>query len=141
MLEEGRLIRFNNFVFKNGARPKPKYFIVLKRLGEDLIMASLPTSQDHLPDSALITHGCVNIPERCISAFVFAPGSKVTEAFAFPLRTYVYGEQVDEYSLCYLKSMPAGYEDLGQIHPTVFSELCYCLKHSPLIKRKYARVL
>lgn len=30
MFEEGNLLRFEPFLFKNGALPKPKYFVVIK---------------------------------------------------------------------------------------------------------------
>lgn len=141
MFKEGQLLRFNNFVFKNGANPKPKFFVVLRNMDDDILMASLPTSKDHIPDSAAVVSGCVNIPERCVSAFVFAADQKVTEQFAFPLRTFIYGEQVDEYSQRYLDSMPAGYDDLGILDESLFADLRDCLKHSPLIKRKYSRLL
>lgn len=140
MFVEGQLLRFNCFSFKNSAQPKAKYFLVLRRIGEELVMASLPTSKDHVPDSDSKT-GCVNIPERCLSAFVFAAGDKVNDSFAFPLRTFIYGEQVDENSESYLTSMSGGYDDLGLLNESLFSDLCECLKQSSVIKRKYARLL
>lgn len=45
MLKEGSLLYFNPFVFKNGATPKPKYFVVLAMMDDGkLMLASLPTS-------------------------------------------------------------------------------------------------
>lgn len=97
----------------NGAQRKPKFYVVLKHMGEDLMMASLPTSQDHVPGDLSDRTGCVSVPERGVNAYVFAPLEQVTEKFAFPLRTFVYGEQVDEYSQSYLDAMGANIEDLG----------------------------
>lgn len=149
MFAEGQLLRFDPFIFKNGAPSKPKYYVVLKHmgstgspeLGEDLMMDSLPTSQDHVPEDLAERTGCVNFPERCVNAYVFAAGEQVTDIFAFPLRTYVYGEQVDEYSQIYLDKMGANIEDLGLLPLERLEALRQCLKQSPLIKRKYYRLL
>lgn len=59
MYPEGQLLRFTPFVFKNGAKPKPKYFIVLKHLDDRLMMASLPTSQVHMWIWALFIRICL----------------------------------------------------------------------------------
>lgn len=105
MFAEGQLLKFVPFLFKNGAPSKPKYYVVLKHmdLAGGLMMASLPTSQDHVPGDLSDRIGCVSSSERGVNSYVFAAGEQVTDAgFAFPLRTYVYGEQVDEYSQLYL---------------------------------------
>ena len=141
MFAEGQLLRFDPFIFKNGAPSKPKYYVVLKHMGEDLMMASLPTSQDHVPGDLSERTGCVNFPERCVNAYVFAAGEPVTDIFAFPLRTFVYGEQVDEYSQIYLDKMGANIESLGMLPSERLEALRQCLKQSPLIKRKYYRLL
>ena len=54
MFEQGQLLKFTPFTFKNGANPKPKYFIVLGRMKEDVVIASLPTSKDHIPETMAI---------------------------------------------------------------------------------------
>lgn len=141
MFAEGQLLRFNPFYFKNGASSKPKYYVVLKHMGDDLMMASLPTSQDHVPSDLSALTGCISFAERGVNAFVFAPGEHVTDSFAFPLKTFVYGEQVDEYSQKYLDSMGSDIEDFGVLYPSVLEALRTCLKQSPLIKRKYSKLL
>lgn len=142
MFAEGQLLRFDPFLFKNGAPSKPKFYIVLKHIGSgDLMMASLPTSQDHVPTDLSDRAGCINIPERGVNAYVFAAGEAVTEGFAFPLRTYVYGEQVDEYSQSYLDAMGARVEELGSLSAELLEALRLCLKQSPLIKRKFCKLL
>lgn len=138
---EGQLLRFTPFVFKNGAKPKKKYFIVLKYYDECMILASLPTSKDHLPDNLSMSSGCINIPERAINAYVFLPNESVTRFFSFPLPTFVYGEQVDEYAQKYLNEMDTEIEDLGIIHNELFSQLKECLKQSALLKRKFRKLL
>lgn len=142
MFAEGQLLRFDPFLFKNGAPSKPKFYVVLKHMDSaDLMMASLPTSQDHVPGDLSDRTGCVSFPERGVNAYVFAAGEQVTDAFVFPLRTYVYGEQVDEYSQSYLDAMGSKVEDLGVLPEDRLEVLRKCLKQSPLIKRKYFKLL
>ena len=141
MYAEGQLLSFTPFVFKNGALPKKKYFIVLKHMDDLLMMASLPTSKDHLPSNVPLTSGCVNIPERAVNAFVFMPEEQITDCFAFRKPTFVYGEQVDEYAKKYLDNMDSTTEDLGIIHADVFEKLKECLKQSLLLKRKFRKLL
>ena len=141
MYPEGQLLRFTPFVFKNGANPKPKFFIVLKHLDDKLMMASLPTSQDHIPSDITYSSGCVNIAERSVNAYVFMPDEFVTDSFSFVKPTFVYGEQVDEYALKYLDEMETTIEDLGVIHHELFIQLKECLKQSALLKRKYRKQL
>ena len=58
MFEEGNLLYFDPFLFKNGATPKPKFFIVLKNdINDEVILATLPTSKDHIPSDVAITSG------------------------------------------------------------------------------------
>lgn len=141
MFAEGQLLRFDPFLFKNGAPSKPKFYVVLKHMGEDLMMASLPTSQDHIPGDLGEMTGCVSFAERGVNAYVFGAGEQVTPSFAFPLRTYVYGEQVDEYSQTYLDAMGSNVDDLGLLSAERLQALRDCVKQSPLIKRRYYKLL
>mgnify|MGYP000762984021 CR=1 FL=1 len=54
MFKEGNLLKFSPFIFKNGACPKNKFFVVLKEAENAMILASLPTSKDHVPALSLI---------------------------------------------------------------------------------------
>lgn len=142
MFAEGQLLKFDPFLFKNGAPSKLKFYVVLKHMGVDLMMASLPTSQDHVPGDLGEVTGCVNVAERGVNAYVFAPNEVVTDAgFAFPLKTFVYGEQVDEYSQSYLDAMGSLVIDLGIMTAERLQALRECVKQSPLIKRRYSRML
>ena len=105
------------------------------------MMASLPTSQDHIPSDITYSSGCVNIAERSVNAYVFMPDEFVTDSFSFVKPTFVYGEQVDEYALKYLDEMETTIEDLGVIHHELFIQLKECLKQSALLKRKYRKQL
>lgn len=141
MMTEGTLLYCDPFVFKNGATPKPKYFIVLANTDDDVIVASLPTSKDHVPEDAVVVRGAVNIPERGVNAYVFEAGDQVTESFAFPRRTFVYGEQVDDYTEADLNGMGSRIENLGVLKPEIFADLKACLKKATNIKRKYLKWL
>ncbi len=141
MYKEGQLLKFSPFVFKNGNAPKPKYFVVLKHIDDEVMMASLPTSKDHIPSDAVVSDGCVDIPERQVNAFVFSPSTQVTETFHFSVPTFVYGEGVDEYDQQYLDKMNAEIEDLGNMESTLFLQLKDCIKKAALLKRKYRKLL
>jgi hypothetical protein len=140
-MTEGTLLYCDPFVFKNGATPKPKYFIVLANTDSGVMLASLPTSKDHVPQDAEVVRGAVSIPERGVNAYVFEAGDQVTDCFAFPRRTFVYGEQVDDYTEEDLEAMGGSIQNLGVLKPELLAELRKCLKQAPNIKRKYIKWL
>ena len=141
MYQEGKLLKFSPFKFKNGNTPKPKFYVVLKHIDDEVMMASLPTSKDHIPTDAVVDDGCVDKPERQVNAFVFSPKTQITETFHFPLPTFVYGEGVDEYDQQYLDAMDATVEDLGFMDASLFQQLKDCIKKAALLKRKYRAFL
>jgi hypothetical protein len=64
MFEEGNLLLFRPFIFKNGATPKDKFFLVLgKDIQGGLLLASLPTSKDHVPSDVSL-YKSPNLPEH-----------------------------------------------------------------------------
>ena len=68
MFEEGNLLLFRPFIFKNGATPKDKFFLVLgKDIQGGLLLASLPTSKDHVPSDVEVKHGCLDMPRNLLS--------------------------------------------------------------------------
>ena len=140
-MTEGTLLYFDPFVFKNGATPKPKYFIVLANTDDGVMLASLPTSKDHVPADDEVVRGAVNIPERGVNAYVFEAGDQVTDTYCFPRRTYVYGEQVDDYTEEDLMAMGSSIQNLGVLKPELLADLKACLKQASNIKRKYVKWL
>lgn len=107
MFETGNLLFFQPFIFKNGAKPQDKFMVVL---GEDTkgntVLASLPTSKDHVPGDVAVKSGCIEMPERQVNVFVFMAGDCVVEsdesgqdAFAFDVNTFIYGRDVDTYPI------------------------------------------
>lgn len=83
----------------------------------------------------------MSIPERGVNAYVFEAGDQVTDCFAFPRRTFVYGEQVDDYTEEDLEAMGGSIQNLGVLKPELLAELRKCLKQAPNIKRKYIKWL
>lgn len=141
MYQAGELIKFTPFVFKNGNQPKPKYCIVLGGVDNNVLMVSLPTSKDHVPSDIMVERGCVDIPERGVNAFVLSPKDLVTPGFSFPLPTFIYGEQVDEYEQKYLDAMGGTVEHLGYIDSALFQAIKECVKKAKLLRRKYRQLL
>ena len=59
MFEAGCLLLFKPFLFKNGAMPKDKFFLVLEQMEGEVLLTSLPTSKDHVPSDVEVKHGCL----------------------------------------------------------------------------------
>ena len=114
-------------------RPAPEIYTIL--------IPSLPTSKDHIPDTINIGSGCINDIERNVNAYIFSEDVLVTDTFSFPRKTFVYAEQVDEYSCDYLSNMHSNIVNLGQIFPELLNSLIDCLQSSCMLKRKYRNVL
>lgn len=77
MFEEGNLLLFRPFIFKNGATPKDKFFLVLgKDIQGGLLLASLPTSKDHVPSDVEVKHGCLDIAERFVNVLILFQARK-----------------------------------------------------------------
>ena len=106
MYTPGNLIYFDPFYFKDGARSKPKYFLVLKILENRAILASLPSSVDHLPRNIEINHGCIEIPEGNINCYVFKSKTIITKNnWWFNFDTFLYGEWIDDFSIDLLEDI------------------------------------
>ena len=146
MYTAGKLIYFDPFHFKDGSHPKPKYFLVLKVIGDNAILASLPSSVNHLPRSQPLNHGCLEIPEACINCYIFEPGRPITTSgWSFTFHTMLYGSWLDDYEISSLeKNYPiAGvdYEVVGDLTEVELNSIVHCFANSSSVKRKYRRIL
>ena len=147
MDNEGNILYFDPFYFKNKNAPKPKYFIVLKVINGISILASLPSSLNFLPsDNPNIRHGCVEIPEACFNCYIFEANRPIaTNNWSFPLDTYVYGQQIDEYEIAILKDIypvkGLDYKVIGTLTNIEFKALKSCFVNSANVKRKFKKVL
>ena len=146
MLKEGNILYFDPFYFKNGNKAKAKYFVVLKNDGESTIIGSLPSSKDYVPPEYDKTCGCIEAPEVNFNCFKISPSQIITTCGKkFPLPTFIYGYNLDDYKL----------EDLQEIYPNegidyfvwgkmktgLFKDLISCIKTSRSVKNKYKKRL
>ncbi len=150
MFKERNLLFFRPFLFKNGAKPQDKFFLVLKNVNESVLLAGLPTSKDHVPSDLEVKHGCLDIPERKFNVFVFLAGEKVAvkadgTPFAFRKNTFVYGANLDVYPAeAFDYQNRTGQTSIGKIgtlDKAVFEELVACLSESKMVKNKFRRML
>jgi hypothetical protein len=146
MFNAGNIIYFTPFYFKNGNAAKPKYFVVLKEIDGEAVLASLPTRKDSIPENEVIDSGCIELPDINLNCFVFSPDISVTQCNKhFDFRTHIYGYQIDSYKIGDLNDIyrieNSDYEIFGQMKEDLFNQLIDCLKTSKAVKRKYIRVL
>lgn len=146
MYTPGNILYFKPFSFPNGDVPKNKYFIVLKTDGADILIASLPTSKDHIPHMVQKKHGCIDEPQYQVNCYYFVPGKIVTKNdFAFPVETFVYGEQVAQFNKTNFDSMyvvdGVDYDIIGALFVDEYHALINCIKNSGSVSRKIRRFL
>ena len=146
MFEPGNLLYFNPFIFPDGGDPKPKFFIVLGEVDETVLLASLPTSKDHIPSDVEVSSGCLEISERMVNAYVFMANEVVTEdGFFFEKNTFVYGQNIKMYNTtAFLQQQIDGQIQIsikGKLTDDVFSALTNCLKNSDAVRKRYKQYL
>lgn len=146
MFTPGNILYFTPFYFKNGAANKNKYFIVLKDINGQLILASLPTSKIYLPHRILEDHGCVEVPEGCINCYLFVRDRIIGQnGFAFSVLTAIYGQEIDMYDKHVIQDQypleNVHYTVLDCLLPNELEALLACLRNSSSVKRKYKKIL
>lgn len=143
----GNILYFTPFYFPDGeANAKNKYFIILKTEDVNFIIVSLPTSIDHIPENIKKRHGCINEDSINFNCYFFQKDTVITDnGWAFPLDTYVYGEQVAVYDRKIFDDVYAiehvDYEIKGKLTNAEFAALIECIKNSRTVKRKIRRML
>ena len=150
MFEEGNLLLFRPFLFKNGATPKDKFFVVLKELEGNILLASLPTSKDHVPSDMEVKHGCLDMPERFVNVFVFLSDEEIAFKddgirFSFRKNTFIYGADLDVYPTSQFnlqeRMAQTVIEKIGKLDDDIFNELVSCLAGSKAVKNKFRKML
>lgn len=69
------------------------------------MLASLPSSQVHLPTSQSIVHGCLEIPDSGINCYIFEAKRPVTTSgWCFDYNTFLYGFWLDDFDISLLKT-------------------------------------
>jgi hypothetical protein len=147
----GTILYFTSFKFKNGGsatRPaeKAKYFIVLRNMDGELVVACLPSSVDRIPEDLDQTHGCKQFTNGGFTAYLFeAERNITTNSWGFPLTTYVYPFGVETYDKKVLSQQNprfgADYQLMGRLVEPEFVGLVDCLRTSSDIKNKMRRAL
>lgn len=145
MFDTGNILYCNDFQFNNGNQPKNKYFIVLKRDGNNLIIGSLPTRTNKVPSFIDIEHGCVNKDDRCFNCYLFQAKKPICDnGFCFDLPTFVYGDEIESYDV---KTVEANYElDVtykveGRLTNEEFSALIGCFTNSDSVRNKIKKAI
>jgi hypothetical protein len=146
LFTEGIVLYIPPFYFKNGNTSKNKYFIVLKLVDNQIVIASLPTRTNKAPTLLQSVHGCNNDTERCFNCYAYEAEKVITDnGFAFPINTYVYGNEVEDYLLQTLelnyKIEGVDYEIMGKLTNEEYNNLCACLKQSTSIRRGIKKYL
>lgn len=111
-----------------------------------MLLATLPTSKNHVPTKLDKEFGCVEVSEACINCFIIPANLKITTCGkCFDLRTHIYGYQLDTYEVSDLETLyqfeKVNYEVFGEMDPAIFSQLIDCLKNSKSVKYKHIRML
>ena len=151
MFKEGNLLYFKPFYFKNGSAPKNKYFLVLKNIEGKLLLASLPTSQDHIPTDVSICSGICEFADRGLSAYIFIAGQEIAtepktmQRFAFQKNTFIYGEQIDTYPISiFLSQMESGKLSVhiaAILDSEIIEEIKNFIQSSCTVKGKFKKML
>ena len=147
MFEEKSLLYCTPFYFKDGNAPSPKYFLVLKEIGNGIIVANLPSSQVYVPfPDENVKHGCIDLPQLSFSCFCIQKGKVITDlGYSFRLNTFIYGRWVEEYSteslgLTY-RVRNEDYSYCGKVNEDTFTAIIHCLRNSTSIKRRLRLML
>lgn len=145
MYTAGKLLYFDPFYFKDGGS-KRKYFLVLKIIGNNAILACLPSSQLHLPVNQEIVHGCLEIVDSCIGCYIFKAAIPITKAgWSFEFDTILYGSWLDDFNVDELNEKYSienvDYEIIGEVSDEEMKNVIECFMKSNVVKRKYKRLL
>jgi len=146
MFEPGNLLYFDPFIFPDGGEPKPKFFVVLGEVDDTILLASLPTSKDHVPSDVEVKSGCLEIAERMVNAYIFMANEEITDdGFFFEKNTFIYGQNIKTYNTsAFLQQQTSGQTEItekGKLKDEVFNALRECLKNSDAVRKRYKKYL
>ncbi len=144
--QQGAILYFDPFIFPDGGSPKPKYFLVLRRMDDAMLLASLPTSKDYIPEYIEKRHGCIERSDISFNCYYFDPSVVICDnGFSFPVETYVYGFRLQTFKLNDLLLQEVTdetkIEECGILTDGEYQALIRCLSNSPEVKRGYRKLL
>lgn len=139
------IIYFTPFYFPNGNPAQNKFFIPIAKLDNQFVFASLPTSKDFVPDD-LLKHGCVNVPEKLVSCYIFIQGVSITNCgFSFDKNTFIYHNQILKLSTTILDEtytkIDVDFKIIGMLNDVEKLNLINCLLKSHSVNQKIKRHL
>jgi len=146
MFSSGTILHISNYDFEDcKTQPKNKYLVVLHNDNNTIIIGTLTSSQDYVPDEHK-KDGCVKVDEKCIHCFYFPANKLIGEkGYSFSKDTFVYIERnIFTREISYLKSK---YGDKGSIAiedkltKANYKELLTCIHKSQFIPRGIKRML
>lgn len=142
MFDIRSIVYFDSFVFKNGSKPKPKYFLVIHSDNENIVLAVLPTSKDFVPSEFELQDGCINNKTESYNCFKIKGNTPITDCLkVFKVDTFLYSSYLDTYEVSYLEEKNKKYELFGMMKLVVFEQILICFKNSPTTKNKYKKLL
>jgi hypothetical protein len=142
MFEKRSIIFFESFIFKNGSKPKPKYFLVLHTDSMNTIVAVLPSSQDFTPTVFEVETGCIINKSESYNCYKINKNEPVTECLKkFKKDTFLYSVYLETYDLNYIHEKHAKYELFGLMQVSIYKEIINCFINSPTTKNKYKKIL
>jgi hypothetical protein len=89
MYEPGTLYYFKPFYFTAGTS-KAKYFLTLYTDDKTVVVATLPSSVDHVPSHLEKKHGCLNDLPSDFNAYYCSPISLLQQIIGLFLLTLIY---------------------------------------------------
>ncbi|TNE71698.1 hypothetical protein EP331_08930 [bacterium] len=146
MFSDGSILYFTPFKFRDGSTPKNKYFIILKTLGNNLIVASLPSSQLYLPSSLSLNTNCIHVPDADIGAYIFEDHVVIGQnGFAFPKRTILYGQYIEAFDTSLILNQypikDIDFSIVDTLKPSILDEVINCFTNAVTVKRKIKALL
>jgi hypothetical protein len=114
------------------------YFIVLKCVDTQVVIASLPTSHDHIPSTKAKEHGCIDDAAINFNCYYFQEKRLVARndtnntGFAFPRDTYVYGYRLNFFDIRKFQSQVTNNQTtikfIGKLYKQEMANIIECLK-------------
>jgi hypothetical protein len=118
----------------------------LRNIDGATIIASLPTSINHLPSFLTAQHGCINDDPSGVNCYLFEQQKAICEnGFCFPFHTYVHGYEVSDYEISTFQKVyrveGKDYEIKGKLRDDELAALIKCIVESGSIRNRIKKWL
>lgn len=142
-MQSKSIIHILNFDFENNQPLKNRYFIVLENDGQNSLMLSVITSQDHVPDD-LQRHGCIIDEGKNIHCYLFEQNKVIGEkGFSFKKKSFIYinSSSIRNADLAKLRVLYGTIQEKDIILINEYEEVINCIYKSKFIARGIKRKL